>query len=134
MGAILTFFGSSLGRDCIIVVVVLGIFGGGFVYYKTTKDDIATLTANLQVVQQQANDLAAAKSALESQVAAAKVAQDAASQAIAKIETDAAQSARNIRAGQPTLVKAGKSDSAALEKQVNSDQTAILQSLEDLTK
>jgi len=125
---------SPVGRDLTIFVIILGMLAGAYAYYNWSKNQIATLTANIAKVQQQSDDLATAKAALEADIASNKAAQDAANAAITAAQNTADQAKRAIQAAQTQLKSQAKTNPRALEKQINADQAAQYKALEALTQ
>jgi len=130
----LAFITSPIGRDCAIFLLILLILGGLYAYWQWSQSQIATLTANLATVQAQANDLAAAKAALETQVAQIAKDQDTANQSITKAETAAAAAQKALRAAQAQLAASAKTNPRALEKQINQTQAQQFQDLQALSQ
>ena len=130
----LAILGTSIGRDALIGLLLLILIGGAFGYYKYSQAEMSTLTANYQIVQQQANALKITNDILNSQVMAIKSAQDAANKQILDANTKAQKQRQAIRNQIKSQVQQAKTNPRALEIQINNDQAAQIKTLEDLSK
>jgi len=130
----LALFASPIFRDAVIALLIAAMIGSGVLYYKYSQAEMLALRTQVVQVQHQADDLAAAKTALENSIAQITVAQNVANKSLMKAQTDAAQAMLAAHNAQIALKTSAKSDPRALENQINTNQAATLKALTDLSQ
>ena len=130
----LALFASPIARDAMIAVFIAILLAAGFGYYKYSQAEMTALENKVAVVQQQASDLTAAKSALEKQIADIAAAENAANASITKAQTDATTAMTAVRTAQAAFAPKQKPIHVLWKNQLTSHRIQLVKSLMELTQ